>query len=441
MELIRSSALEALELSERECEKIVRKAAESENVKILKAKIENFGLYLGFLGEYFRLEIEAIVDEEKRNFKFFMKSLPISDMKQRKMLEDTGIFAKEVKLYETLLPDLAEFTANSNRWCSRAFLARNDLLILDDLSLEGYKIFPFQFKFDQAHVEVTLKALASFHSSSIAYEEKQRGKGKSIKEKFDETLFETSVMDCTWFHAGLKVKKIFRCENKLSCLSQKNFFNFHSQTIYDIALNETNFGKAHCELIKSSFYDKIFGIIETMEKSTDEVPFVLCHRDLWCNNLMFKLDENSNPVHCIFIDFQTARYLSLTVDVVMAIICTTRRENHERLFEHYINYYYEQLQKCFESSGNALNSIMTRESFIKGCKFHKPWALVYNLIVLMNTSMDREYFVDFTEDQYRDFAEGNRSKFVFDYMQKDSFYKECLVEAVEAVLEHFYKNS
>lgn len=206
MELIRSSSLlDAIELSERECEEIVRKAAKSENVKVLKAKIENFGLYLGFLGEYFRLEIEASVNDIRRDFKFFMKSLPITDRKQRKMLEDTGIFAKEVKLYETLLPDLAEFTKNHNRWCSQAFLARNDLLILDDLSLDGYKIFPFQFKFNQAHVEVTLKALASFHSASIAYEEKHRSEGKSIKEKFSETLFETSVMDCTWFHAGLKV--------------------------------------------------------------------------------------------------------------------------------------------------------------------------------------------------------------------------------------------
>lgn len=177
-----------------------------------------------------------------------------------------------------------------------------------------------------------------------------------------------------------------------------------------------------------------------METSPYDVPLVLVHRDLWCNNLMFKLDESSNPLHCIFIDFQTARYMALTVDVVMAIICTTRREHHERLFDYYIKFYYEHLQKCLESLEKAPETTMTPESFTKSCNFHKPFALVYNLIILMNTSMAREYFVDFTEDQYRDFAEGNRSKFVFDYMQKDPFYKECLVEAVEAVLEIFYKS-
>lgn len=177
-----------------------------------------------------------------------------------------------------------------------------------------------------------------------------------------------------------------------------------------------------------------------MESSPYDVPLVLVHRDIWCNNLMFKLDESSNPLHCMFIDFQTARYLALTVDVVMTIICTTRREHHERLFDYYINFYFEHLEKCLESSGNRREPIATKETFTKSCNFHKPFALVYNLIILMNTMMSREYFVDFSEDQYRDFAEGDRSKFVFEYMKKDPFYKECLVEAVEAVLENFYKS-
>lgn len=150
-----------------------------------------------------------------------------------------------------------------------------------------------------------------------------------------------------------------------------------------------------------------------MESSPFDVPSVLVHRDLWCNNLMFKLDENSGPVHCMFIDFQTARYLSLTVDVVMAIICTTRREHHERLFDYYTAFYYENLKTSLESSKIDLEAIMSQDSFVKSCDFHKPFALVYNLIVIMNTMIAREHFVDFSEDQYRDFAEGDRSKFVF----------------------------
>lgn len=196
-----------IELSEIESEKIVKKAARSENVKIIEFKLENFGNYFGFLGEYFRLKIEANVENVPRTFNFFVKTLPLKDLKQRKMLVETGIFAKEVKLYEQLLLNLKEISSNGNSWCADGYLFRDDLLVLENLSLKNFKMLPFRFKFDEAHVEVTLKSLASFHSSSIVYEE-MNGKN-SIEKEFGELLFETSVANITWYHAGLKVNICF----------------------------------------------------------------------------------------------------------------------------------------------------------------------------------------------------------------------------------------
>lgn len=193
------------ELSERECEEIVRKATTRKNVTLLKSQIESFGNFLGFLGEYFRLKIDASVDGEKKSFQFFMKSLPTGNLKQRSMLIESGIFLKEVKLYERLIPELSRFTAGL-RWCPKAYLCRNDLLVLEDLSIHVYKVLPSSVKFTRAHLEVTLKSLASFHCSSIVYEDENFKLGKkSILEEFGEHLFETSVADIPWFHAGLQV--------------------------------------------------------------------------------------------------------------------------------------------------------------------------------------------------------------------------------------------
>lgn len=82
---------------------------------------------------------------------------------------------------------------------------------------------------------------------------------------------------------------------------------------------------------------------------------------------------------------------------------------------------------------------MSFESFTKSCDYHKTFALVYNVIVVMLTMIPREFFIDFGEDNFRDFADGNRSKFILDLMTKDSYYEECLVEAVEAVVKFIYK--
>lgn len=187
-----------IELSESECEEIVRRATKSEDVKIEKFNVVGGGNYSGFLGEYFRLKIDAVVDGSRCERNFFAKSLPLKDLKQRKMMVDTGIFIKEVKLYEKLLPLLGEI------WRPNAYLFRDDLLVLEDLLIRGYKMLPFRFEFDRAHVEVTLRTLASYHCGSIVYES---GGGKSIANDFGEILFETSVADIDWFHSGLKVKK------------------------------------------------------------------------------------------------------------------------------------------------------------------------------------------------------------------------------------------
>ena len=192
-----------IELSEIECEKIVKKAAKSENVKIIERKLENFGNDYGFLGEYFRLDIEAEMENVRTKFNFFVKSLPIKNLKQRNMLVETGIFRKEVIIYEKLLLHLNELSGKKNFWCADVFFFRDDLLVLENLSLKGYKMLPFRFRFEICHVKATLKSLASFHASSIFYEE-TNGE-KSIEKEFKEVLFETSVANIKWYHAGLKV--------------------------------------------------------------------------------------------------------------------------------------------------------------------------------------------------------------------------------------------
>lgn len=194
-----------IEFSDQECTEIVRKVTKQQDVKSVKISIEGFGNYLGFLGEYYRLKIEANVNDTRQEFRLFVKSLPTRDLKQRKMLVETGIFKKEVTLYEKLLPDMSLLSDNENAWCPKVYLHRDDLLVLEDLSSKGYKLLPPHQAFNQTHVETTLKSLASFHCSSIVYEKNI----KSISDEFAKTLFETSVDDISWYHSGLKVKVTF----------------------------------------------------------------------------------------------------------------------------------------------------------------------------------------------------------------------------------------
>lgn len=192
-------------------------------------------------------------------------------------------------------------------------------------------------------------------------------------------------------------------------------------------------------MLEKDFYEKTFEIIKIMESLPHDVLKVLAHRDVWKNNLMFKFDDRNQPTHCVLLDFQTARYLPITIDVLMAIICTSRRKHHEEFFNYYIKFYYDQFAKELENFNIKLDQKMSFENFAKSCDYHKTFALVYNVIVLMITTIPQDYFAKTSEDEFRDFAEGNRSKFILDNMNEDAYYAECLVEAVEAAVEFIYK--
>lgn len=392
-----------IELSENECLTIVKKATRRENVKVVNFSTKQFGNFLGFLGEYYRLTVNARVNEEDaKEFQFFIKSLPIIDMRNRReMLIESGIFRKEMDIYRELLQNFVEMSIDDEVWCPTAYLIRKDLIVFNDLRLQGYDLVDFgDYNFPQEHVEATLKSLANFHACSILYEKVENA---TIGDKFKDILFETSVKDDPWFLSGLDVVK-------------------------KIAKDE--FGIDNSEI----FYKKIKSIIDIMESSPFDVPKVLCHRDLWRNNLMFR----EKPLHCILIDFQTCRYLSLSVDVTMAIICTTSREHYEKKLEYYLQFYYQQLQENLLKYSIDLKSLMSYEEYVNSCEYHKKVSLVYKTFVVTLTQVPRELFKNFTTKDYNEFAEGDRYSLVKKFMEQDEALRSRLIDAVDAVVKVFH---
>lgn len=95
-----------LEVTRDECEEILKKVVGESPFEIESFVVKRVTGFYGFLGEYFRMEIQI---QEGKKFKFFLKSLPITNEKQKKVLKELGIFEKEVKLYRNLIPALQSF--------------------------------------------------------------------------------------------------------------------------------------------------------------------------------------------------------------------------------------------------------------------------------------------------------------------------------------------
>lgn len=69
---------------------------------------------------------------------------------------------------------------------------------------------------------------------------------------------------------------------------------------------------------------------------------VICHGDLWINNLMFHY-HNGKVKHVKFVDLQTIRYTNLTCDILMFLYSSTDGELRQKHLDRLIKVYRESL--------------------------------------------------------------------------------------------------
>lgn len=391
-----------------DCEKILLKELEHLKFDVQEFEVVKFGDFLGFLGEYYTVVIHAEVDGKFQSFQYFMKTLP--EGKDKELQVEQGFHAKEVFIYKEIFNKIIRSKSSAaDSWCPKYFLSNNDALVLEDLSLKNYKILPFGYKFKQSHMEEALKMLARFHSCSIAYNDKNPG--KTIGEIYDKTFVDKSfIASNPWLQNGFR-------------------------TVEQLATKYETF-----ENVQKSFSEKFHETFERMHNPSVENIKVLCHADLWKNNLMFKFDDEKNfdyPLHCVLLDFQVAKYIPLQIDVLMVIILNTKKDHRENLLEHYLKFYYENLEDELLKVNVKLEPKISFSKFKESCEYFKHVALVYNAIATMITHVRPERFSQMTPEEYEAFTISDRIAIVKRLMKEDEFYAESVTESVESLVEYF----
>lgn len=400
-------------ISKRDCEKILSKELKEQNFVVKTFKLENIGEFMGFLGEYYSLEIAADVGGYSRDFSYFMKSLPTLNPEEKQIQDEQGFHKKEIAIYQEIFEK--EFDGVAVSWCPKIFLARQDVLVLENLSTRGFKTLPFRFKFKQPHVEEALKTLARFHSCSFVYEEKNPG--SKIGSKFKHILTENGFStDNPWFHTSLNAVEM-------------------------VAKTRTKYAKSHQQIFVESLNKKLLEMLERLYRPSVDILKVLSHSDVWKNNLMFTFDDEGfeNPNNCILLDFQLSKYLSLPIDVLMAIILNTRRSHCEEMMENYLKFYFNRLEVELARNGIDLKSKLSYRKFRESCDYFKLIAVVYNAISIMITHIPISVYAAMTIDEYESFTIRDRNAIVAKLMDEDAFYETCAVEAVEELIEYLYE--
>lgn len=75
---------------------------------------------------------------------------------------------------------------------------------------------------------------------------------------------------------------------------------------------------------------------------------VLNHGDSWINNMMFKSDEENNPIDVNLIDFQMSFWASPSCDLLYFLFSSVADDIKAIHFDHFIEFYHDQLTSALK---------------------------------------------------------------------------------------------
>ncbi|KAL9708230.1 hypothetical protein quinque_011748 [Culex quinquefasciatus] len=392
---------------------------------VVSYRIDRVGGQPGYLGEYSHLVVSVKKgDGDLQDFRYFVKYLPITDMTQRKIIEEIGIFTKEAVCYREMFPKFEQGSEKVQKWKPACWLARDDLMVMEDLVDNGFEGMPYRKEFGQGHMLRIIESMAQMHACCLDLEINQM-KGIKLEDKFGSMLFETTFMDNPWFMSGLKgIKKAALCASKYS----KN--------------------PSYKETIETEMDSKIDRIFQLVEPST-QYQSVVVHRDLWFNNFMFRFPKNPStgatdydtPSSCVLLDFQIARYLPPAVDFHCAIYLLTRRFHRDQFYESYVEHYFKTLTDKLEKLNLDINTILPWDQFRESLDHYRLVGLLWSGVLLAFVNLPEGYLHDLRVNQpqtYYDFCLVSRDKVIEEFLDKDRYYRDNLLDTVDETLEYLF---
>ncbi|KAH8343191.1 hypothetical protein KR059_006275 [Drosophila kikkawai] len=248
-------------------------------------------------------------DEAMREIVTVIVKRQIASLSRRQLYRCEEAFSNEINAYRHLAPLLA---AHSRQQlfpvCHIAECHdRRDpdsgepIIVLQDLKALGFRMRDRLVGLELRHCLLVMKKLAQLHAASLAAQELDSVSFSAEVEHLEEIVYCEEAAD---FYATILDTSV---QQALESLGDSN--SDGSLTTPIRLLNELR--------------PNLFENLKREINATARTPFsVICHGDLWVNNIMFR----SEPEEVIFFDLQAMRRTSPVFDILHFIYTSTRRE-------------------------------------------------------------------------------------------------------------------
>lgn len=229
-----------------------------------------------YIGEIYRIKIISKSDNRVLMSVILKTNSPNDTRKDFIPIHD--FYGREAVLYNIILPAFETFQKESNIPIKDLFIypkcysANDEHLLLEDLSVKGFKMHNRFDSFDENHLKLSLTSLARYHAISFAMKEKQ----PELYEKLSNLVEKSVLRD--FFHPMLegipiKIISLVKDEKKIEKL------------------------KRYSVDIVSKFYSYI--------NSEMAYPYnVICHGDCWNNNLLYRYEVQYCLIICYYSYFK-----------------------------------------------------------------------------------------------------------------------------------------
>ncbi|XP_050304696.1 uncharacterized protein LOC126742165 [Anthonomus grandis grandis] len=390
-------------LSEKDCEKVLFNNIKT-SVKIVSYEYKKVSEEpLGYLGEHLFLHITYINEEEDKKIVYFVKCLPQSNKEQQTIVAALGIIQKEGALYEKLLSKLQNLV--SKQFCPELFLAKPDVLVMENLQTKGYKMCQ-DFYLDQTKICSVLNTLARIHAACIVLEEKQRC------SLIDDLALELTEYLNYYRHAHVRYEWF-----KASTICVAKVANYFTK-------------RTDLEEKMLQYFENVLPGIDSIDSN---IRNVLLHGDLWNNNLLF--DEKNE---CVFVDFQSAKYGPPASDFWDCLFYNLEYDGIHNHLEYFINYYYDKLGSELDLNNLDVKQVLPMDDFLKTLSVYKQPVLLKVCVCLSYVSPNTfNQSMMNNKDVYDEFNFGDRSKFLLKVFETDKQY-ECKLKSLIVPLANMF---
>lgn len=289
-------------------------------------------------------------------------------------------------------------------------------MVFEDTNVQQYKLRDKFLRFDMAHTLEALKTLARFHASSLIFEE-----NKSAELGRDYSLNE--VFGKPFGHGGY--------------VKSDNWYNLCMEGALTALKKYSKHNEEEIKTIESQIKDVWASALDLAEP-IDGYRSVICHRDLWNNNLMFHYGADGDPDDCLLIDFQAAKYMPPAGDVMLLLCCNvdpTFRENNLNIF---LNFYLQELHNILSENGVNPN-IVSKKDFYKSANEQRKWGLVICACLMpqfwINDDETTRIFTD--TEQFHEILNQNKAAFIMKMMEANDDYRMKVMEIFEEISDRY----